>query len=100
MHSLGIWHEQSRYDRDAYIQIQWNNIQAEYQYAFDIIPSSQSQTFGLPYDYNSLMHYGAYDFAIDTSQPTIITIPPGIPIGQRNGFSSIDIAKINSLYPC
>ena len=56
---------------------------------------------GLPYDYDGLMHYGAYAFAKDRSKPTIVKIKnTGGSIGQRKGFSATDLKQINLLYDC
>ena len=56
---------------------------------------------GLPYDYDGLMHYGAYAFAKNRSEPTIVKIKnTGGSIGQRKGFSSTDLKQINLLYDC
>ena len=56
---------------------------------------------GLPYDYDGVMHYGAYAFAKNRSKPTIVKVKnTGGPIGQRKGFSSTDLKQINLLYDC
>jgi len=49
------------------------------------------------YDYKSIMHYPTWGFS-KNGQPTIETIPPGIPIGQRSELSAGDIAAIHSMY--
>lgn len=38
------------------------------------------------------MHYGAYSFGIDPTIPTIITRQPGVEIGQRRGFSEVNVS--------
>jgi len=99
MHAFGFYHEQSRTDRDDYVTINWSNIQPGYEGNFDKYDASVIQSLGATYDYGSVMHYGAYGFAIDPTIPTII-VPDGVSIGQRVGFSDTDLFKLNALYKC
>ena len=56
---------------------------------------------GEPYDYGSVMHYGFNFFSIDPRKPTMIKLMPGgKQMGQRDGFSRLDLRKINKFYNC
>ena len=131
MHSLGFWHEQSRADRDDYIQIVWSNIRKGITLLGCIHPSYKNinfnisrdtsfflgmdhnfkkytwkyiQNLGENYDLYSVMHYGPFVFAADRSRPTIIAggnaTSGKVEMGQRVGFSPVDLRKINKLYKC
>ncbi|XP_064611242.1 uncharacterized protein LOC135475322 isoform X2 [Liolophura sinensis] len=101
LHALGFYHEQSRYDRDDWIEINMENIREEHRINFEKIPQEMMEVNGLPYDYNSLMHYPLNAFAIDESVPTIITRrETKATIGQRRGPSTNDYLEINRLYNC
>ncbi len=97
-HALGLWHEQSREDRDNFVTINFANIQAGMAHNFN-----QHITDGDDigrYDYGSIMHYPRNAFAINPNVDTITPRPdPNVPIGQRTGLSAGDVAAINSLYP-
>ncbi len=94
-HAVGLWHEQSREDRDRHIRILWANIGEGARSNFNQIVS-QGDDIGL-YDFNSIMHYNAYAFSAN-GQPTMETIPAGIPIGQRGGLSAGDVNAVRQLY--
>src|SRR5262249_2083563 len=47
--------------------------------------------------FGSIMHYAATGFSGEGEQ-TLETIPPGISIGQRSGFSAADIEGVRRLY--
>ncbi|KAL5017640.1 hypothetical protein ScPMuIL_007229 [Solemya velum] len=100
MHGLGFWHEQSRPDRDSFVQIVYNNIIAGKEKNFDKLPVDQADTLNLPYDYGSVMHYSKTAFSKNFRDPTIIPKQKDAKIGQRNGLSQLDIQKINKLYQC
>jgi len=100
-HTIGLYHEQSRPDRDRYVRINWNNINRNMQFNFNKQPSSNINSLGTRYDLQSMMHYGQTAFSINGRSLTIQTLDPANQkyIGQRNGFSSIDKEQINKMYP-
>ncbi|XP_013421714.1 meprin A subunit alpha-like [Lingula anatina] len=98
-HALGFYHEQSRNDRDNYITVDYSNVQSGKASQFQRMSLNEIQQF-TPYDYGSLMHYGAYSFAADRSKPTIIPKKAGVTIGQRIRLSDYDIQEIRTLYSC
>jgi hypothetical protein len=95
-HAVGLWHEQSRKDRDMFVTIKFDNIDPQMRHNFDQHITDGDDVGG--YDYGSIMHYPAVAFAIDPSQPTIVT-PHGEAIGQRTKLSDGDIAAVKAIYP-
>lgn len=94
-HAWGLWHEQSREDRDSKVQILWQNIEAGKEHNFNQHITDGDDVGS--YDYGSIMHYGRCAFS-KNGQPTIESIPPGKTLGQRNGLSPLDIAAVQSIY--
>lgn len=95
-HALGLWHEQSRHDRDEHIQIRWENIkggQNNHNFKKKI-----NDGFDIgEYDFKSIMHYPKKAFTAN-GEDTIVT-QNGESIGQRDGLSPGDINAIKTLYP-
>jgi hypothetical protein len=94
-HALGLWHEQSRSDRDQNITIVWANIDPQHRHNFDM--HVQDGTDLGAYDFHSIMHYPPKAFSIN-GEDTIVT-SNGASIGQRQGLSDGDVAAIRLLYP-
>lgn len=70
LHAMGLFHEQSRIDRDKYIYIVTQNIIPKHLHNFDIVDKDDSNSYGLPYDYTSIMHYPINLFGINDQQTT------------------------------
>lgn len=94
-HALGLWHEQSRQDRDSYVTINWQNIESGREHNFNQHISDGDDVGS--YDYGSIMHYGAHAFS-KNGLPTIVPKQSGVTIGQRNGLSAGDIAAVHHIY--
>jgi hypothetical protein len=108
-HALGLWHENMlcTAQSEGWIKINKDNIRKGKvdQYVAMCDPSKPGKSptsFGLPYDYCSIMHYPAGGG--NAKNPNIPIIVPLKPlngcdkIGQRNGYSPGDINAIQFIY--
>lgn len=102
MHTLGFHHEHARADRDQFVTVNWTNILPGHERNFDKLPKELSDLIqlGLPYDYESVMHYAPYAFALDPTWPTIIAMKGNPTMGQRLRLSPTDVARVNRMYRC
>jgi hypothetical protein len=94
-HSAGLWHEQSRSDRDKYIMVLDANINPSDRHNFD--QHIEDGTDLGAYDYGSIMHYPTHAFSRN-GQPTILP-KQGVAIGQRTSLSPGDLEAIRAIYP-
>lgn len=94
-HAVGLWHEQSREDRDRNVRIIWANVEPGREHNFNQ-HITDGDDYGR-YDFDSIMHYGPTAFGIDGR--TTIVPTGGQAIGQRRGLSAGDIATVRELYP-
>lgn len=93
-HAVGLWHEQSREDRNNFVTVNFPNIEPGREHNFN-----QHITDGDdvgPYDFHSIMHYPRTAF----SRNGMDTITPvgGQQIGQRTGLSPGDVAAVRFMY--
>uniref|UniRef100_A0A914CK08 Metalloendopeptidase n=1 Tax=Acrobeloides nanus TaxID=290746 RepID=A0A914CK08_9BILA len=102
-HAMGVFHHQSRYDRDNYVAVHPENIKPDQdsQSQYNEQTSSDSNNYNTLYDYGSVMHYGD-DFFTNGNGPTMVAADPlhQKTMGSREGPSFQDISLVNQHYNC
>ncbi|WET51793.1 M12 family metallopeptidase [Chryseobacterium indologenes] len=94
-HTVGLYHEHSRQDRDQYVSIQWGNIQDGQSYNFNKYTSGTD--IG-PFNINSVMMYWPTSYS-KNGLPTIRRADGTNFTYNRTGFTTGDINTINAMYP-
>lgn len=100
-HAVGIYHEQSRDDRDDFVRVNLDLVDDTLQHNFEKYRGA-GRDVG-PYDFGSIMHYpcGAFRRAGMTGN-TVEPIVDGVTcddLGRRDTLSDGDILGAYSLYP-
>jgi Astacin (Peptidase family M12A)/Abnormal spindle-like microcephaly-assoc'd, ASPM-SPD-2-Hydin len=94
-HTVGVWHEQTRPDRNTYVNVNYGAVIKGSRSNFDqLLDNNQVLS---PYDYASVMEYPAFSFSRN-GEPCIESIPAGMPLSNPNGYSASDIDGIDRLY--
>ncbi|XP_058456732.1 hatching enzyme 1.2-like [Malaya genurostris] len=107
MHALGFYHEFVRPDRDQYITINRSALLPElqsdeiYNNNFAKLQPEDGQTYNIPYNYGSVMHYSRYAGAQSRKYPVLINKQPWVgDFGNENGFAATDVMEVNYRYNC
>lgn len=105
-HALGLMHELQRSDRDSYVEFQWDNIVDGENNGLIVgqLNVVQGSINYSDYDYDSVMHYGAYNYGpgvvVDPNVPLYKTLRPNS--SERDivvdGISEGDVAGIAAMY--
>jgi hypothetical protein len=100
MHVIGFFHEQSRPDRDDFLQINLENVEGNMAHNFNKYTwGSTVFNQGSTYDYNSIMHYDTTAFSMN-GKPTMVPRKAGAVIGKAEALSPMDIAEVRHLLGC
>jgi len=98
-HTVGLWHEQSRMDRNTYIDILYENIEVGKEHNF--MTYGERMVDGAEYteelDFKSIMMYGPMAFS-KNGYPTIVKIDGSTYSPNQSALSSGDIEGINNMY--
>ncbi|XP_052086300.1 MAM and LDL-receptor class A domain-containing protein 1-like [Mytilus californianus] len=97
LHAMGAQHEQSRPDRDSYLNVQWQHIKRKKRHNFEL----RNVNTDVPYDVSSDLQYSVYAFSIDgrKTMPFIdyrLEFLPKI----ADGLMFYDVQEVDSAYGC
>jgi hypothetical protein len=108
-HAIGLYHTQSRADRDSFVTMNFSNVQSGKEHNFNKYSTGCIDCGRdiFSYDYGSVMHYGQRDFSsnglntIDLNATAfaeyVALYGPTTP-GSQTGFSKLDTAVLKFLY--
>jgi hypothetical protein len=104
-HAIGLYHEQSRDDRDDWVVVDLGRVQDFKLHNFWKYGAFANDVGG--YDYDSIMHYERWAFARNRdacedgvlSECTVRPLDEDAAIGQRDHLSERDILGAYTLYP-
>ncbi|KAK0401699.1 hypothetical protein QR680_015924 [Steinernema hermaphroditum] len=100
--TLGLCGGHQRPDRNGYVIYDENNTNPNSRQYFDKVSFWDCKDFGVPYDFDSVLHYPPDWFTINESKPNLIAKDPlhQYGMGRNTGPAHSDYLLLNRLYKC
>ena len=102
-HAIGLWHEQQRPDSGSFIKVIPSLKPGDNYYvswARNFRPVKEIETYGVPYDYHSIMHYPALTGNYAWGNTEIKPLDKNEEIRGQQKLTDLDIELINRMYSC
>ncbi|MBU45712.1 MAG: hypothetical protein CMN76_21070 [Spirochaetaceae bacterium] len=93
-HAMGLWHEQTRLDRDEYVNVYLDRTTNSSQYTKKV--AGDAYDIGA-YDFESIMHYGSFYFA-SGDQPVMTKKDGSIIEPNRRALTDCDVYGAEELH--
>ncbi|KAJ1353622.1 Astacin (Peptidase M12A) [Parelaphostrongylus tenuis] len=101
-HTIGLYHTQSRHDRDNYITLHYENLVYDWHDQFNKESESTNYNYNITYDYGTVMHYsGASPGLSTTGKPYMMPHDPKyLPTLGSYILSFYEKLMVNLHYKC
>ncbi|MCS5637851.1 MAG: M12 family metallopeptidase [Myxococcota bacterium] len=96
-HTVGLLHEHTRTDRDSFVSVDFGATDEDDNYERYVDLGILGVDLG-PYDLQSIMHYGSFDFATDPSVPVMLTTDGAVIVRQRAALTEGDRWGVDRMY--
>lgn len=101
-HTLGLYHEHQRPDRDEYVTILWENVASSWRDDFKRMDNPFLREKDFPYDYSSVMHYFHWAGSKGNGEKLSTIVPVDETINENDlgglSISDLDLAKVEAMY--
>ncbi|MBP6632023.1 MAG: hypothetical protein KA297_21570 [Kofleriaceae bacterium] len=97
LHAAGLWHEQSRSDRNNHVIVNLVCVPPSRWHNFDIKAPLVGFPFG-GFDFNSIMLYGSSAFSIFPGCNSMVRKSNGATFSGNSSMSAGDVAAINAMF--
>ncbi|KAK4287905.1 hypothetical protein Pmani_039037 [Petrolisthes manimaculis] len=102
LHALGFHHMQVRFERDDFVDVYKDKVNPSQWHNFNKEKGAEGRLagMGVPYDYNSIMHYPVFAFGVNNAQTMKVKKDFEGDVGLSIIPSRTDLAALNRMYEC
>uniref|UniRef100_A0A1I7ZL80 Metalloendopeptidase n=1 Tax=Steinernema glaseri TaxID=37863 RepID=A0A1I7ZL80_9BILA len=101
-HALGFIHEHNRWDRDEYVLVYTDKVNANNSYDYKKVDKNENENYDKGYDFGSIMHYRESSFAAKKGDIVMVARNPDYKKSIGGAMTPVygDVYRMNMLYSC